>query len=106
MAAAMSTFGMQDIQALILIVGFVVTIGGGFVTYGMMRSQVSALEQDLKRARAKADQALADLKTLEVRVAREYVTTANLLAVEEKIVAAIHRLGDRLDRVLQDSRRP
>lgn len=101
--AAVSTFGMQDIQALILLVGFIVAIGSGFVTWGMMRSQLSGLEQDLKRAHAKADQALTDLKTLEVRVAREYVTAASLLAVEEKIVAAIQRLGDRLDRVLLGS---
>jgi hypothetical protein len=106
MATAMSTFGMQDIQALILIVGFIIVIGGGFTAYGVLSQKITGTETDLKRAHAKADQALADLKTLEVRVAREYVTAANLLAVEEKIVAAIQRLGDRLDRLLQDSRKP
>jgi hypothetical protein len=106
MAAAMSTFGMQDVNALMALVGFIIVIGGGFTAYGVQRAKIFGMEQDLKRAHAKADQALADLKTLEVRVAREYVTAASLLAVEEKIVAAIQRLGDRLDRLLQDSRKP
>lgn len=63
---------------------------------------IAALEATLKHnqerveaIRAKSAQELADFK---LQVAREYATSDAIREVEERVVAAIERLGDRFDK--------
>jgi basic membrane lipoprotein Med (substrate-binding protein (PBP1-ABC) superfamily) len=48
------------------------------------------------------DKALADYK---LQVAKEYATTSAIKEVEERVVQAIDRLGDRLDKFLDQRHR-
>lgn len=57
-------------------------------------------------AEAKADKATADLATFKERVARDYATAAMVATMESKVVEAINRLGDRLDRVFEARGQP
>ncbi len=47
--------------------------------------------------RVALDQNERDLQTHRVEVAKEYVSSSTLAALESKLISAIDRLGDRLD---------
>lgn len=61
-----------------------------------------ALARRVEEIRAKGAHELAEWK---LYVAREYVTAATIKEVEERMIEAINRLGDRFDRYF-DSARP
>lgn len=46
----------------------------------------------------------AQLAEFRVEVAKNYATQSSITQVEERVVQAIERLGDRLDRFLESSR--
>lgn len=46
------------------------------------------------------DSIKSDLSSFRLTVAKEYVAQTSLRELEERLVATIERLGDRLDRVL------
>ncbi|MEM7216674.1 MAG: hypothetical protein AAF423_14140 [Pseudomonadota bacterium] len=52
---------------------------------------------------SKAESALSDFK---VQVAKEYATNKGIEQMESRVVDAIRRLGDRLDRVMEGSKPP
>lgn len=51
------------------------------------------------------DKQRTELASFKERVAREHVTFDVLAKVEERVVAAIERLGDRLDRLFEGKTR-
>ncbi len=80
----------------------VVSVIGGFIY--RLSGQISetsarskAAVEIAKTAAAKAEQNERALVEHRVSVAREYVTTTTLASLENKVVEAINRLGDRLD---------
>lgn len=48
----------------------------------------------------KLGQTERDLAAFKLQVAREYATMSVIKNIEERILAAVERLGDRLDRVI------
>lgn len=59
--------------------------------------KIEALRQLVEKNRAEAAK---NLDAFKLDAAKEYATTTMIEQVEERVVAAINRLGDRLDRVL------
>jgi hypothetical protein len=53
-----------------------------------------------------AVEALARIATFREEAARRFVTDEMLQAVENRVIDAIHRLGDRFDRVIEMRSRP
>lgn len=61
------------------------------------------LAERVETIRAKSAQELADFK---LEVAKNYATNAAIKEVEERIVVAIDRLGDRLDKIIDRQDNP
>jgi hypothetical protein len=103
--------GFTTLAALVGFVGF-----GGFVTLagfvwkladrlrGLEASAASAGAAS-SRADALATAAAQDLAAFKIEASRRFVTDEMLTKVEDRIVAAIDRLGDRLDRVIESRTR-
>ncbi len=64
------------------------------------------LDADRKAAADAAAAVRADLERHRLEVAKDYVSRDSLRELEERLVAAIERLGDRLDRVLDRRAKP
>ncbi len=62
-----------------------------------------AIERRVEEVRAKCANELAEFK---LSVAREYATSEAIKEVEERVVEAINRLADRLDRILDHQAKP
>jgi hypothetical protein len=90
---------------IIALAGLVLTGAGGFVVVIMRFGKVEAVAEAAlaaaEGAEIKADTADKELSEFKERVAREYATSAMVVAVEGRVVAAIDRLGDRIDRILE-----
>ncbi|CAI2936174.1 hypothetical protein [Aminobacter niigataensis] len=61
------------------------------------------LSERVESIRAKSAQELADFK---LEVAKNYATNSAIREVEERIVVAIDRLGDRLDKIIDRQDHP
>lgn len=70
-------------------------------SWGVLRFQAGRHEVELRRVEGRLDQLAADLSAFKLEAARRYVTDEMLVKVEERIVTAIDRLADRLDRVIE-----
>lgn len=55
----------------------------------------------IKTGREAREKLTEDLGNFKLTVAKEYVTVAGLREIEDRMVAAIERLGDRLDRIFE-----
>lgn len=60
--------------------------------------RIDDLEEKLTEAKVSAARELGDFKE---KAARDYATQAQMNNIENRVVQEIHRLGDRIDRVLQ-----
>ncbi len=88
------------------------TIGGAMVivtavaatagSYAVTKYRSERAEQAAAEARLLALQAINELNAFRLEAARRFVTDEMLVKVEERVVEAINRLGDRLDRLLDD----
>lgn len=110
-----------SVSSLLAILTLAIT---GVTVWYNMRAQVQKNTSDLKDVRdilavANAKVALALEKADEIRsrtahelaeyklqVAKEYATVNSIREVEERVVQAIERLGDRLDKFLDNNRQP
>jgi hypothetical protein len=70
---------------------------------GIAQASHGNLAERVETIRAKSAQELADFK---LEVAKNYATNAAIMQVEERIVVAIDRLGDRFDKIIIDHRPP
>lgn len=78
----------------ISIAGLVIVLAGGIAVWA---NRVAKGET----ASAKVDRLERDLSDFKERVARDYATAAMVAATEKAIGAAIDRLADRIDRILE-----
>lgn len=98
---------VETFAALIAFVGF-----GGLITLGgfvwKLADRLRAIESDASTARTKAESASLEARRVEQRMQefqldaqRRFVTDEMLTKLEERVIGAIERLGDRLDRVIE-----
>lgn len=83
-------------EALGAVIALLITGGSalGGVWWSIHR-RIGATEKRVEEVRAKAAHELAEYK---LTVAREYATSGAIKEVEERVVEAINRLGDRFDK--------
>lgn len=68
---------------------------------GIAQASHSTLVERVETIRSKSAQELSDFK---LEVAKNYATNAAITQVEERIVVAIDRLGERFDKIIIDHR--
>lgn len=88
------------------------SLASGAAVFAVMRYRLSAaekaidlLDDRIDEARSLAVKALGELADFKIEATRQFVTDEMLVKVEGRVVEAINRLADRLDRLLE-SRRP
>lgn len=91
----------EVIGGLIGIVSFIAMIGTIAVGYGRLKANQEETKRRAERAIEKADAIADDLAAFREQAAREFVSVTTLEKVEERVVGAIDRLGDRLDRFFE-----
>jgi hypothetical protein len=80
------------------IIGFWMTLSAR-----LAKAEAAAIEarDDAKEANGKATLLSASFALYREQIAREYIHREVMREVEDRLTAAIERLGDRLDRVLE-----
>lgn len=63
-------------------------------------ARIDTLEREMSRVEVEAARELGNYKE---KVARDYATQAQMNNIENLVIGEIHRLGDRIDRVLRHS---
>lgn len=91
----------MDLGTIIALAALGVTVIGGAVAWIMRFGKLENAAEVAKQALTKADMLSDDLAEFKEKVAREYVTGAAIERVETRLVNAIDRLGDRLDRAFE-----
>ena len=92
----------QELAAIIVMATFMMGLGAAI---WRMADRISKGDADVEaRSDIKHSKAAADLSAFREYVAREYVAKESLRELEDRLVAAIERLGDRLDRILEKTR--
>lgn len=101
------------IVAAFAFVGTVIGIVAAISRVSDRLTKAEAANDAAKRAEAAAEEAhgtavkaLGELADFREKVAREYATASMVAAVEGRIVTAIDRLADRLDRILENRPTP
>lgn len=74
---------------------------GGLVAWVVRFTKAESSSETAREALRKTESLEKELSDFRVAVARDYATAAMVAAVEGRVVAAIDRLGDRLDRILE-----
>ena len=74
-------------------------------SYAVTKFRSERAEQRAEAAERRAEAVEKELAEFKLDAAKRYVTDEMLMKVEERILVAVNRLGDRLDRVL-DAPRP
>lgn len=91
----------MDGATIIALVALSVTVVGGLATWAIRFGKAENAHDLAKEAVATANAAVSDLAEFKERVARDYATANMVASVEGRVVAAIDRLGDRIDRILE-----
>jgi len=95
------------IAAAATVCGFGLSFATFWLTFGgrIAKSEITASEakEDAKEANEKATLLSASFSLYREQIAREYIHREVMREVEDRLTAAIERLGDRLDRVLERS---
>src|SRR5690348_8056273 len=92
--------------------GAIATVGGFVVIAGSILWRLSGRLSDVEStadkglltaqaAKLAVEMLASDVNKHRVEIAKEYVTTKALESLENKLIEAINRLGDRLDRLFQ-----
>lgn len=97
---------MMDTGDIIAALSLALLVLGGGITWVLRFGKVESAAEDALEAKKLAEQATKDLAEFKERVARDYATANMVAAVEGRVVAAIDRLGDRLDRLLEGRAAP
>lgn len=95
-----STWGWQDVEGIITLAGMMGMVLAGGIGYGVLQQKTSQAARDAMDARQTSEKNARDLAEYKADAERRFVTDETLNRVEERIVGAIERLGDRLDRVI------
>lgn len=91
------TFGLSLVVPGLAIIGFWMTFATRLTT---AESAAKEAKEDAKEANSKATLLSAAFSLYREQIAREYIHREVMREVEDRLTAAIERLGDRLDRVL------
>ncbi|MBO6755487.1 MAG: hypothetical protein JJ902_04120 [Roseibium sp.] len=91
----------QIITAVGTIFTMLVVIVGAAVGYGRLRSSHETTKKTAESAKDKVDRLENDLSTFREKAAREFASVSTLEKVEERVIGAIDRLADRLDRLFE-----
>lgn len=98
----------ETIKGLIAVCGFLGAVCTFGIGYGRLRSRVEATERRAEaaerraeRACEKVDEEAAKLAAFREQAVREFVSIETLGALEDRIINAVNRLADRLDRLFQ-----
>lgn len=91
----------MDWGILVAVAGLGLAIMGGFAAWVIRFGKAEGALEEAKEAKALAISAKGELADFKERVAREYATAAMVAAVEGRVITAIDRLADRLDRILE-----
>lgn len=91
----------MDVGTVIALGALGVTVIGGAVAWIMRFGKLENAAEVAKQALAKAEEVSSELAEFKEKVAREYVTGTAIERVETRLVTAIDRLGDRLDRAFE-----
>ena len=96
------------LKGLAVAFGFLVSVGTIAMGYGKLRSRVEATERRAEvaerraeRACEKVDAEAAKLAAFRDQAVREFVSIETLGALEQRIISAVDRLADRLDRLFE-----
>lgn len=73
------------------------------ISYSAMQATHGMMGERVEEIRAKGAHELAEFK---LEVAKNYATNTAIREVEERIVVAIDRLGDRLDKLIDGQNKP
>ncbi|MER9685920.1 hypothetical protein [Mesorhizobium sp. M0139] len=97
---------MNDAITWSSVLAFITVAGALAGAGGWLYSQIMAVRRDVEKLRednalrfAAVAQVISDFK---LEVARNYATNSSIREVEERVVQAIERLGDRLDKFLDN----
>lgn len=91
----------EIIGGVIGIISFIGMIAAAAIGYGRLKANQEETKRRAERAIEKADANADDLAAFREQAAREFVSVSTLEKVEERVVGAIDRLGDRLDRFFE-----
>lgn len=89
------------IAGIVMLAGFLITVVVTVVKFTDRLTKAEGALEIAREAKTQADKATGDLADFKEKVAREYVTSTAIERLEERLVDAINRLGDRLDRAFE-----
>ncbi len=95
-----ATFGLSMVVPGLAILGFWMTFASRLTS---AEATAKEAREDAKEANEKATILSAAFSLYREQIAREYIHREVMREVEDRLTAAIERLGDRLDRVLERS---
>lgn len=106
-AAATTGAGLEwgEVAALIMIGGFLLTLIGFAVGVAVKVQKGESAQESARKAHERLDGLARELGEFKAEVARDYVSHATLERLEARVIDAINRLGDRLDRAFETRRR-
>jgi propanediol dehydratase large subunit len=90
-------------EVLIAAATLALTIAGAVAFWANRINKGENALEIAKSALAKADECRKELADFKVHVAANYASNSTIEAMEARLIEAINRLGDRLDRVLERS---
>jgi hypothetical protein len=70
-------------------------------SWGIVRYQVSHNDRSIERLEERVDQQTIALAAFKLEAAQRFITDETMTQLEERIIGAIDRLADRLDRVIE-----
>ena len=92
------TWTIDDIQGIFQVVGAVAVIVAGAVGYGALRQQNTEQGRKIESNRLRVEDLAKNLQDFREKIAVEYVNRDSLRELEDRLVGAIERLGDRFDK--------
>ena len=97
----MDGFSWTQVAGLMLIGGFLIALLRLADAWSRRVSSGESAKEIASAALAKAEAAEANLAAFKAEVAKDYASNAMILQLETRLVAAIDRIGDRLDRAFE-----
>lgn len=91
----------MDWGLIVAVLALALTALGGLVTWVVRFTKAENSSETARNALTKAEALEKELAGFRVEVARNYATAAMVTAVAGQMEAAVNRLADRLDRILE-----
>lgn len=85
---------------LAVLIAIVVPLVAGIAKHGYDRAKANQMEAELNKNSQRLDELKSDHNQFRLEVAQRYATNETVQKIEERVVQALERLTERLDRVL------